>query len=217
MLGMQDQTGIHDLGMVGIGFSPLQHVEEILRRGQIVPWRDRVIALADMLPHCHDHRDTGDQFHRHAVDIVQILANTGTGQTFIGRVEHPQTGHRGLQHLHRMAAGGQTFHHLANVELDPAVAPQQGIEVFQCGRGGKLPIQQQQSGFFKGAMFRQLLNRVATIGQDTLITIDEGDVRASGRHPFQTGQISAHALTSIHKSRQWGCILSVCTAACHFV
>ena len=193
MFGMQNQAGIHDLGMVGIRLTALEHIKKILRRGQILSRRDGIIALTDVLPHRHNDRNTGNNLHCHAVDVVHVLTDIHAAKTLIRWIKHPQTGHRRLQHLHWVAAGGQALHHLTNVELDPAITTQQGVKLRQGHGRGKLAIQQQQGGLFKGTLCGQLLDRITTIGQDPLITIDKGDIRAGGRHPFKTGQISAHA------------------------
>jgi len=63
--------------------------------------------------------------------------------------------------------------------------------LLELGLGGQLAEQNEVGYIEVGAFFRQLLDGVATVAQDALVAIDEGD-RASARGGVHEGGIVGH-------------------------
>ena len=57
---------------------------------------------------------------------------------------------------------------------------------------GQPSIPQQEDDFFKGGIFGQRVDVVATVAQDTRVAVDVTDLGLAGDHAFQTRCCCAH-------------------------
>ena len=182
VLGVQDQAGIEDAGRQGIGLPLGEHVEEVRGVGEVVAGLDRVVAVADQLEGRHHRGDLGDQAHHRLGDVLGIVEGAAG-------IEQAQRGGARLQRIHRMAAGREALHHVADAEAHPPVPLHIPLELPQLEDVGQLTPDQQVGRLQEAALGGQLIHRVAPVAEHPFLAVDVADRRLGGRHPLKTGPI----------------------------
>ena len=88
------------------------------------------------------------------------------------------TGH----HRHRVSVVVKARDEVVEALVNHGVIRQLVTELIQLVLGGQFAEQQQVSHLHEGALFRQLLDRVAAVAENPLVAVDEGDLAgAAGR------------------------------------
>ncbi len=185
VLGVQNQTHVHDVGFQRVGLFFGQHPHEVGRMGQVIARFDRLVAVTHALKGGHNRRHLGDQTHNRPVVLLLV------GHVFC-RVEHAQGRHHRLQSVHGMAVFRERFEQIDDPILDPPMGAEVVIEILQLLARGQLSPQQQVRHFLVGAFFRQFLNRNAAVFEDALLSVDKANLRFHNGHTFEPGHKFIH-------------------------
>ena len=194
MLGVQNQTHVHDVGFQRVGLFFGQHPHEVGRMGQVIAWFDRLVAVTHTLKGGHNRRHLGDQTHNRPVVLLLV------GHVFCG-VEHAQGRYHRLQRIHGMAVFRERFEQIDDPIFDPPMGAEVVIEFLQLLARGQLSPQQQVRHFLVGAFFRQFLNRNAAVFEDALLSVDKANLRFHNGHTFEPGNKFIHISAFLAQER----------------
>ena len=162
-----------------------QHVQEISRIAQIIVGVD--VGHAQSVP-VGEGRN-GGHFADEAVGL--FLARLGTEDVFGVAIESGERGDRRNGHPHRMGVVMKAVEKLLDALVNKSVMRDVIGPVFQLGSRGQFAIQQQISGFQVGAFFREILDGIAAITQDSDIAINVRDSADAGSRVVE-GRVVAH-------------------------
>jgi len=115
-------------------------------------------------------------------------------------IESRQRPHHAGHHRHGMGVVIEAAEEILEPLMDHGVVVDGFLELVQFDLGWKLAAQQQIADFQKRAFFRQLVDRVATILENTLITIDVGDVAGATRGRHEARVIREDLVIAIQRS-----------------
>ncbi|MPM91834.1 hypothetical protein SDC9_138968 [bioreactor metagenome] len=178
VIGMQDQEHVQrmtDLGrcLIFLVGQREHHVQEVVDIAQIGAGIDDRLADARLVGGGRDGADLADQLGR--VDLQGGVVSALNLRTLVGgqRVDHRR--HDG----HRMRVRREGLEMLHHRFVQRGRFGEQFGEMLAFIVGGQVPEDQQVRGFDETGMLRQRLDRNAAVPQDSVIAIDEGDLRGT--------------------------------------
>jgi hypothetical protein len=101
-------------------------------------------------------------------------------------------GHTCLQHGHRRCVFGETLDDGAKLGRELAGTAHAARKVRELRFAGKLPVDEQEGGFFERAVLGEILDEDAAIFQDALFAVDPTDGRLGCRDIFKAGNVLDH-------------------------
>jgi len=182
------KSGVGQEGLVG---ELVEHEEEVLG---VVEALGRINErTADAVTVCVG--GNGGHGADGAVDLLvtqmEVLVDVLTSKAGVRfGMEGGEGGHSGHDHTHGMGVVAERTHHLLEFFVDVGVAHDTGGEVFKLLHRRELTIDKQESNFKEVRFLSELLDRVASVAKNTLITINIGDSGAS-RYGVQVTRVEA--------------------------
>ena len=180
MVGVQHEQHIHrphqhriDLAVSLSGET--HHVEKV---GAVVEPRARV-GTWSAEPVLVGEGERGRQLAENAPDLVQAVIDV---VDLLGlRVECGHRRDRADEDAHRMRAGLEGLEYIDQVFVDLRMRHDARGPVAQLAGCGQFAEEQKVGHLEKGALFRQLFNRIAPVPQNTPVAVDKGDAALAGR------------------------------------
>ncbi len=192
MVGMQDEDAPHGARQHGIDLVFLArhreaHMQEVGRVLELVPRINERLPDRIFVGHRGDGRHLGDHAHaRHLalfgiLDVDRVVIEGGE------RADHAHHDRHGMRVTPE--AGVEPGHLLMHHGVHGDAMGE--ILVLRFRR--QLAIEQQVAGLEEGAVLGELVDRIAAIEQDALVTVDEGDLRLAARRRGEAGVVSEAA------------------------
>ncbi|MND83130.1 hypothetical protein D3C80_749800 [compost metagenome] len=183
MVGMQDEDAIHGLGQhradrFDLGRGVEHHVQEVFRVVQVVTRVHHGLAHGVLVGHRRDGRHLGDQAHRRNFAVLRVIDVQGVV------VERGEGADHTAHDRHGVGVTAEAVEEALQLLVNHGVVLDGADELGLLFCVRQLAVQQQVAGFQVVGLFRQLLDRVATVQQYALVAVDIGDLRLArgGRH-----------------------------------
>ena len=178
MVGVQDEQHLERLdqprvGLVGRLAHLEQHGQEVGRVGEPVVGVDVRLALLVPVDERTQRRHLGD----HPGDLR--LPDIGVGDGARIGIEGGQRTDRGHQHAHRVRVVAEPLDELLAVLVQEGVVRDVVHPLVQLTLSRQVAVQQQVGHLQEGGVLGQLLDGVAPVLQDSLISVDVGDGAAT--------------------------------------
>jgi hypothetical protein len=189
MVGMQDEQDVQSLHMqgvrlIGVDRSPEHHVQEVFTVGELVGRFLEVQPVHLAVAECCDGTHLGKQS---ADGKVNVLFRVHIG--YFG-VECRKGSYHGRKDGHGVGFLGEVTEKVTHIDMQQGVPVEHLCILVSFWQVGKLTFDEQVGHLDKVAMVYKIFNIIATIPEDTFLTID----KANG----------AHARACIHKARVVG-------------
>ena len=179
MVGMEDEQHVHRPLEARVDFvvaDAPHHVEEVARERQRVVGVYERQADREAVAHGCERGHLRDQAQDLLVAAVLVVDVFGVV------VERAERTHCAHEHAHRVCVIVESVDEaLAHVLVDERVMDDVVVPLRQLRSVGQLAVQQQVRHFQVGALLRQLLDGVAAVAQDALLTIEVRDRTLAGR------------------------------------
>ena len=182
MIGVEQQEEIERFGHLGHRDIVLirlrkHHVQEVIAERELLLREHEGQSLLVAVDH-RDHRaDLGDRDRGGVVENLEVLFKVIVGEL---RMIRRQGGDHGREHGHRRRAGREAFEDFLHLRLDVGVLPQAQPEFLALGHCGQLAVNDEIGGLHEIAMARQLLDRIATVPENSVVAVEEGDLALTG-------------------------------------
>ena len=179
VVGVEDEEHVERLRQPGIGLvlhlGLLEHHrEEVLGVAEVVVRIDvgkpQVVAVGEGRQRRH-LRDQPDRRHVALLGIVDLLGV---------RVEGREGADAAEQHPHRMRVVAEGLEQVLDVLVDEGVVGDVEGPALELGLGRQLAEDQQVGDLQVGGVLAELLDRIAAVLEDALVTVDVGDLGAAG-------------------------------------
>ncbi|MNM86200.1 hypothetical protein D3C81_983450 [compost metagenome] len=192
MVGMQDEDAIHGLGQhradrFDLGRGVEHHVQEVFRVIQVVTRVHHGLAHGVLVGHRRDGRHLGDQAHRRNFAVLRVIDVQGVV------VERGEGADHTAHDRHGVGVATEAVEEALQLLVNHGVVLDGADELGLLFCVRQLAVQQQVAGFQVVGLFRQLLDRVATVQQYALVAVDIGDLRLArgGRHKARIKGVAA--------------------------
>ena len=175
MVGMQDEDAIHGAGQHRAdGFLLARgvehHVQEVFRVSQVIAGIHHRLTHGVLVHHGCQGRHLGDQAHRRNLAVLRI--GDVQGVVVEGRQGADYAAHDG----HGVRIATEAVEEVLQLLVNHGVVLDGVHELRFLLRVRQFTLEQQVTGLKVVGFLRQLLDRVAAVQQDALVTIDIGDL-----------------------------------------
>ena len=178
MIGVQDENALHGAREHGIGLVLLarraeHHVEEIVDIGEPILGVHERLAQVVLVGHRGDRRQLRNQAEgrygaaARIVNVDRVVVERGE------RPDHP------AQHGHRMGITPETLIEAHQLLMHHGVPGDDAHEVVELLLVGQFAVEDQVGHLEEAAALGQLLDGIAPVLENTLVTVDVSDVGAA--------------------------------------
>ena len=179
VIGVEDEQHLerpleHRIGLVLELRHLEQHVQEVAGEAQRAIRQHQRAAGRVPQPVGGDRRRLGDQPQAVQAACVEVRDVLRIGVEGAERADGAQ------EHPHRVGVVAEAFERLLDPLRHDHVIADVGDPLFQVRSGRELTEQDQVGRFEVAAVFRQLLDRVPAVHQDSLVAVDERDPAPAG-------------------------------------
>ncbi len=179
VVGVQDEDAVHGLGQYRADRFDLargveHHVQEVFRVVQVVARIHHRLASGVLVGHGGDGRNLGNQAHRGDFAVLRIIDVQGVV------VEGGEGADDAAHDRHRVGVTAETVEEALELLVNHGVVLDGADELLFLRSVRQFAVEQQVAGFQVVGAFGQLLDRVAAVQQDALVTVDVGDLRLAG-------------------------------------
>mmetsp|Transcript_33784 Transcript_33784/g.41767 ORF Transcript_33784/g.41767 Transcript_33784/m.41767 type:complete len:337 (+) Transcript_33784:557-1567(+) len=182
VLCVQDEQhfdGAHDLrvrSVVGVRGRGIHHVEEVLDVAKVLLRGDDRLADAMSVAGSSDGGGTAHDAVDVLVALLTRLVDVGTdvGRVSLG-VERGKGSHAGRHHSHRVGVVAESLDEWLETLMIGGVLEHLLGEASELLRGGELTVDEEEGGLEEVGSLSELLDGVATVLEDALLTVDERD------------------------------------------
>src|SRR6266568_145332 len=121
-------------------------------------WSDRLAAIADMFPACHNRAQNGGEPYGAAiVCLSRLIIRVG--------IKGGEGGNGGTQYVHRRGRSGQQAHYFEHTARQFAVGLQLSRYFFELRPGWQDTVPEQVGGLFKRGVTRQVVDIDTKVGE----------------------------------------------------
>ena len=196
MIRMENEDAVerareHRIDLVFLARHREAHAQEVRRIVEIVLRIDEGLADRILVGHGGERRHLGDHAHGRDHPLLRIR---DVGRVVIeGRQRADRCHHDG----HRVRVAAEALEEAVHLVMHHGVARDAVIEIGLLGRGRQLAVEQQVARLEEIAVLGQLLDRIAAIEKDALVTIDVGDLRLAGGGRGEAGIVGEHSRLAV--------------------
>lgn len=180
----QDIESADDLRMwavVVIGDLRIHHVQEIFDITQASVWRYDGLADSVSVACSGNRRGTAQNTINMLVPFLRILVDVGTNVRWVAlRIERAHGSNQGRHHSHWVRIMTESLDEFQQAIMEVAIAHDLFVECFHLFLIGQLTINDKEGSLKEVGLLGKLLDRVATVLEDTFLSIDEGHLRDAG-------------------------------------
>ena len=171
------------------------HVHEVLDIAERVVRVDERMADCILVALRRQRRHLGDDALGRQIPVSRVVEIHG----FV--IVRGQGAHDADHDGHRMGVVSITRIHVVQVLMDIAAELDGGLELLHLGLGRQFAVEQQVADFEVVAVLGQLLDGVATMHQNALLTVQIGNGAATARGGHEARVNSKHAQTAVESFR----------------
>ncbi len=181
------RVGLHLADLVILARRGEGHVQEIAGIAEIVAWIDEGLAQGILESPGGDGRHLGDQPVRGDHPVFRVI------EVQVIVVEGGERADGGAHHCHRMRVAAEAAEENLHLLLEHGVVGNRILELLQFLGVRKISLEQKIGDLEEMRLLGKLLDGIASVLQNALVTVDIGDLgRAASRRPV-TRIVGEHA------------------------
>jgi hypothetical protein len=180
VLGVQDEEDLDapdDFGVgavVNVAEVGVHHVKEVLDVAEVLLRGDDGLADAVTVASGGDGWGLTNNAVDMLVTLLTSLVDVGTNVGWVGlRVEGAHGSHQGAHHSHRVSVVTESLDEGSETVVVRGVLHNFLVEAAELLGGGEFSVDEKESSLQESGVLSELLDGVATVLEDSLVTVDE--------------------------------------------